>query len=518
MLRVTRLHRPLHHIDLRYPTNQIPSTVDYTNMSNVKKSLTEIRAADAHRGNQRGKAPIPFKPETVEKDEDYNSVKIKVTKDYEERFVLFSGGTAEQMCKHFQQIDGVLKKQGRRELSVKQEDNAKDAKELLTSHMEMKPSDEEASKEASDDESSDDESSSDESSTETSKKKTTKLERWKQQRDKLRKAITTSQTIVSDQASLAFRLQEGLFDVEPRAIYSKIHTEICLQAYDDEDGNLVETPRGQTWETFRMVRVEFMLTVLKKDAAEQERYYMLFNVVKPWGMSYRDFQMRMTTMNGYIPLLPCIKDSDMATDATVRMNVPITDHDMANLLLRACQPEWGAQWALVNGILPQGMRGLLTKMENIEQVMETQALNSKRLRNKEKIEQEKASPKSSAKGGTKDKTSHSEKRRAKHCQLCEKHGGASHTHNTADCRKWSKDGKLHPNFGRTKGNPGTTIPGKPDQKDNKYSKKNYLILEKQLKKAEKRSKKARKSKKSRSRRRRNNLYSSDESSSSSDSE
>ena len=65
-------------------------------MSSVKKSLTEIRAADAHRGNQRGKAPIPFKPETVEKDEEYNSsVKIKVTKDYEESFVLFSGRSME---------------------------------------------------------------------------------------------------------------------------------------------------------------------------------------------------------------------------------------------------------------------------------------------------------------------------------------------------------------------------------------------------------------------------------------
>ena len=524
MLRVTRLHRPLHN-DLRYTTIQTYRRRSTTqNMSSVKKSLTEIRAADAHRGNQRGKAPIPFKPETVEKDEEYNSVKIKVTKDYEERFVLFSGGTAEQMCKHFQQIDGVLKKQGRRELSKTHEDKVKDAKELLEGHTSMKPSDEEASKEASDDESSDDESSSDsDSSDETTKtkKKPTKLERWKQQRDKLRKAINSSQQIVDDQSGHAFRLQEGLFDVEPRAIYSKIHTEICLQAYDDADGNLVKTPRGQTWETFRMVRVEFMLTVLKKDAAEQERYYMLFNVVKPWGMSYRDFQMRMTTMNGYIPLLPCIKDSDMATDATVRMNVQITDHDMANLLLRACQPEWGAQWALVNGILPQGMRGLLTKMENIEQVMETQALNSKRQRNKEKIEQEKANPKSSAKGYTiprKDKSSTSEKRKAKHCQLCEKHGGASHTHNTDNCRKWTKDGKLQPNFGRTKGNPGATIPGKPDQKDSKYTKKNYLVLEKKLKKAENRAKKARKSKKSRSRRRRNNLYSSDESSSSSDSE
>lgn len=106
MLRVTRLHRPLHNdvatsilptrTTRQYPANQDTSNIDYTNMSSVKKSLTEIRAADAHRGNQRGKAPIPFKPETVEKDEEYNSVKIKVTKDYEERFVLFSGGTAEQ--------------------------------------------------------------------------------------------------------------------------------------------------------------------------------------------------------------------------------------------------------------------------------------------------------------------------------------------------------------------------------------------------------------------------------------
>ena len=36
----------------------------------------------------------------------------------------------------------------------------------------------------------------------------------------------------------------------------------------------------------------------------------------------------------------------MATDATVRMNVSISEHDMANLLLRACNAEWEAREAI----------------------------------------------------------------------------------------------------------------------------------------------------------------------------
>ena len=58
----------------------------------------------------------------------------------------------------------------------------------------------------------------------------------------------------------------------------------------------------------------------------------------------------------------------MATDATVRMNVSISDHDMANLLLRACNAKWEAQtqWALVNTYLPSSMCAVLSKMEAIE--------------------------------------------------------------------------------------------------------------------------------------------------------
>ncbi len=42
----------------------------------------------------------------------------------------------------------------------------------------------------------------------------------------------------------------------------------------------------------------------------------------------------------------------------------------------------------------------------------------------------------------------------KHCALCKKHGGAHAMHNTSDCHKYDKDGKLKKGFG--KGQHGST--------------------------------------------------------------
>ena len=38
---------------------------------------------------------------------------------------------------------------------------------------------------------------------------------------------------------------------------------------------------------------------------------------------------------------------------------------------------------------------------------------------------------------------------AKHCLLCKKHRGTHVTHNTADCRRYNKDGKLKKGFGNS---------------------------------------------------------------------
>ncbi len=40
----------------------------------------------------------------------------------------------------------------------------------------------------------------------------------------------------------------------------------------------------------------------------------------------------------------------------------------------------------------------------------------------------------------------------KHCDLCNKHGGAYTTHNTRDCRRFEKDGKEKSNFRAAKKN------------------------------------------------------------------
>ena len=500
--------------------------------NNIPKTLATIKADSAHRGNASRwlNVPIPFKPREVPEGNKGTSVKIKVTEDYSEILDLFEGGTdIESYCRFFQQVDGVITKQRLREISDEHQAAHDAAEDLLKAHLELKPDEEEGAKEddeaeSSSDESSDSESEDDDdddsdndtdrnkktskSSKKSSKKSAstrTKLQRWILRRKKMRKRMEVSRKMIRKQAEKAFRLQESLFGVEQRVGVQKITREVCFQDYEDEDGNLVTEPRGHTWETFRLVRVEYMLTVCKKDAAEQQRYYLMWAVQKPYGMPYRTFQTRMMTVNSYLPLLPCIKDSDMATDATVRMNVSISDHDMANLLLRACNAEWEAQWALVNTYLPSSMRGFLSKMEAIEQVMETQAIPRRQRLTNGAGSDKATSSKSTSKKGRKEGSSNTEKQ--KHCQLCQEHGGAAHTHNTKDCRKYTRDGKERPDFG--KGKPS----GKPSSSSkNHVSKKSYKNMKRRAERAEAKNrdrKRSRESSRDHRRRRKRDYYSSD---------
>jgi hypothetical protein len=58
------------------------------------------------------------------------------------------------------------------------------------------------------------------------------------------------------------------------------------------------------------------------------------------------------------------------------------------------------------------------------------------------------------KGATQgDQTTKKKSRSSKHCDLCEKHGGAKNTHNTVDCKRYEKDGTQKKTFQSKKGNP-----------------------------------------------------------------
>lgn len=262
--------------------------------NNNKKTLATIKADSAHRGNvNHRQVPVTFKPvdEAAEGDKG-PSVRIKVTEDYSQTFDPFDGGNdIEPYLKHFQQLEGIFEKQRLREVSKDHQEAHDAAEELLKAHLELKPNEEEGAKDDEEADSSSDESSDSESDDEDSDrrkkkkptKKLTKSERWSLRRKKMKRRMTRSQKLITKQVEKAFDLQNSLFSVEQRVNFQKIMREVCYQSYEDEDGDLVE-PRGITWESFRIARVEYMLTVCKKDAAEQQRYYLMWAVQKPHRM------------------------------------------------------------------------------------------------------------------------------------------------------------------------------------------------------------------------------------------
>jgi len=118
----------------------------------------------------------------------------------------------------------------------------------------------------------------------------------------------------------------------------------------------------------------------------------------------------------------------------------------------------------------------------IAQVMETQAIPRRhRLANGNQGSDKATSSKSTSKGRQKEGNSNTEKQ--KHCQLCQEHGGAAHTHNTKDCRRYLKEGKERADFG-AKGNKKSPS-GKPSGFSERHvSKKTYKQMKMRAEKAE----------------------------------
>ena len=160
----------------------------------------------------------------------------------------------------------------------------------------------------------------------------------------------------------------------------------------------------------------------------------------------------MQQLNDYLDLLPCLYQSNRATKTTKKVG-PIEDADLAGHILRMCPGMWQAQYELKADTVPQCVRDFLDDLEKIKKdfLMEWEQPSKK----------DKANPGDS--GGRKMVSIHEPipkkpHKDAKHCALCKKHGGAHATHNTSDCRKYDKDGKLKKSFG--KGQRGSTASAK----------------------------------------------------------
>ena len=69
------------------------------------------------------------------------------------------------------------------------------------------------------------------------------------------------------------------------------------------------------------------LTVFNCDTAERQKAYMMGSLKKPHKVTIQNHMSYCETMNGYIPLVPILRDMVSAVSSTKRGNIPsMTPH------------------------------------------------------------------------------------------------------------------------------------------------------------------------------------------------
>ena len=240
-------------------------------------------------------------------------------------------------------------------------------------------------------------------------------------------------------AAKLFAMYANLLSTEKRMAWDKIVERQCDNAnWTDLKGVRHAKARGKTLKSFYDCTKHHVLTMFSMDAAEQQRYYITTGIRKSGRVTVRAFFTRVEQLNSYIALLPSIYDSPKATTST-RPAKPFSEADLAGHILRACPESWLHQYNLTQEHVPQDLTKLLLVLENVEKA----SISSN------------APAKTPSSNGNGNGNGHSEKRKGnssadripkkkkkteKHCVLCQKHGGASNTHNTNECRRYEKDG------------------------------------------------------------------------------
>ncbi|MFM8588488.1 MAG: hypothetical protein ACKOBX_09120, partial [Bacteroidota bacterium] len=306
-----------------------------------------------------------------------------------------------------------------------------------------------------------------------------------------------------------FSLYANLLSVEQRIAWEKIvDQQIETAPWTDLKGRKRTTPRAKTKKSFMQCTTHHLLTIFNMDAAEQQLYYISNVLKKPQRVTVRAFFTRVEQLNSYVKLLPSIYNSPKATESTEPAK-PFTEAQLAVLLLRMCPESWQNQYDLTQETIPQDTRRLLLVLENIEKLgtLSTIPLKQPAVTNGGNAKANGNSEKAGKKKGTNSYGDRNPKKQRveKHCNLCQKHGGAQNTHNTSECTKYEKDGTLKAEW-------STKSTGKSHGKNKKSEGHAFSQVMEKISKMEKALKKSTKS----SSRKKKRRYSSD--SSDSDSE
>ena len=109
-----------------------------------------------------------------------------------------------------------------------------------------------------------------------------------------------------------------------------------------------------------------------------------------------------------------------------------------------CPGTWQTQYKLKADTVPECVHDLLDDLEKIEKAFPMQQEQPSKMC--------KANPGDSIKRKVllfHKPIPKKPRKDAKHCSLCKKHGGVYVTHNTSDCHKYKKDGKIKGGFGKS---------------------------------------------------------------------
>jgi hypothetical protein len=241
--------------------------------------------------------------------------------------------------------------------------------------------------------------------------------------------------------------------------------------------------------------IEFhKLKFFSVDAVERLKFYLMCSVKKPMKWTIQMHVTWMETLHKYLGILPTIKNSPLAVASTEFGNVPFTKATHASIILSHLPVAWRNQYDFTHNTVPESPLGMLLDLENIEKLFveryneKARAIKAKaasvtkaaELRVPKKRANEGGPKEAPKKGGS-----------AKYCKWCKAADGPFTTHDTSECRRFSKDGI--PKDKPTKPFDTAKKPWKKtgigDSSQMTYLTEKVAKLEKKLKKSKKHSKK-----------------------------
>ena len=276
---------------------------------------------------------------------------------------------------------------------------------------------------------------------------TNDVERWKGQLKSTQQAIQVAKVEKRKAGGAIFALYENLLNETALLKWNSIVSkQIGVTPWTDLKGKEhKDKARQKTVKSFKDCVRFHLLQVFSDDAAEYQKYYISNHLKKPAKVTIRHFAARVEQLNAYISHLPGLVDSPKALPSTKRVKA-YDEAELAQALLRMCPSKWQDQFNLTQGIIPQSLRNTIESLENIEKFQESSKPPGKPGENGKKGSDGKRKV-----SFQDEKVPRKKSRTGKYCDLCKKHGGAHMSHNTADCKKYSKDGSLKKGFKKPDG-------------------------------------------------------------------